>query len=484
MQTALRSKTVVARDRARRMVEAHPDRTGLAILAVVTAAAITGFSWVALEHWRNFETGAYDLGFFDQVIYNSSKGRIGETSFLRYNALGEHMDVLWLMYVPFYWMGASALVLTVSQALIAGVAAVPLYFAGRGFGATRRLALLFVAAYLLNPYMHRALDYDFHTVTLLPLPAFAALWAAATRRYWLAAVLALACLPFKEDAAFVTLTLAAVLWSVGGRRQAAVTAVLAVTWAAVILMVLMPELRHGVPSDIVDRYGYLYGSRDLAGLFKGALTDPWTLVQNVFAREVVGTFALFAVVSAPLAWARPRLFACVLPMAGISLLSDHHPQPELGLHYAASMIPIVFAASVAGSRALERRWPFEALACVALGTAAVGFLALSPFSPLNHGPAAPSAEHRAAVLDGLAVIPDGDEVSVSAQSGLFSRLSHRREIFEFPGNGEETDWVIVDANGYRSGPSNGPGFDRRIAQVRESYERVYDRDGVEVFRRR
>lgn len=483
-RTALRQTFAAALSRARRAAEAHPDRTALAILVAVSGAAMAGFTWIALEHWRNFETGAYDLGFFDQVIYNSSRGRIGATSFLPYNALGEHMDAIWLVFVPLYWMGASALVLTLSQALIASVAAVPLYFAGRGFGATRRLALVFVSAYLLNPYLHRALDYDFHTVSLMPLPVFGALWAAATRRFWIASALAVFLLPFKEDAVFVALGLAAVLWSMGGRRHAAAVAALAVAWAAFTVMVVMPELRHGVPSDIDERYGYLYGSHDVRGLLTGALTDPWTLIQNVFARRVLGTFALFAAVSAPLAWARPRLFACVLPLAAVSLLSDHQPQPALGLHYAVSMIPIVFAASLAGSRKLERRWPFEALACVALGAAAIGFLALSPFSPLSDGPAAPSAEHRQAVLEGLAIIPRDEEVSVSAQSGLFSRLSHRRQIFEFPGRGEETDWVIVDANGYRGGSSSGPGFELRLAEVRASYDRVYGRDGVEVFSRR
>ncbi len=73
---------------------------------------------------------------------------------------------------------------------------------------------------------------------------------------------------------------------------------------------------------------------------------------------------------------------------------------------------------------------------------------------------------------------------MSAQSGLFSRLSHRRQIFEFPGRGEETAWVIVDANGYRGGSSSGPGFELRLAEVRASYDRVYGRDGVEVFSRR
>ena len=82
-----------------------------------------------------------------------------------------------------------------------------------------------------------------------------------------------------------------------------------------------------------------------------------------------------------------------------------------------------------------------------------------------------------------AMIPTDDGVSVTAQTGLFTRLSHRRVICELPSNGGDTDWVIVDARGQVSGSSSGPGFEAGLAHVRAIYVRVYERDGVEVFHR-
>jgi hypothetical protein len=99
------------------------------------------------------------------------------------------------------------------------------------------------------------------------------------------------------------------------------------------------------------------------------------------------------------------------------------------------------------------------------------------------GPAGapPTAEHRAAVLAGLALVPAG--ASVSAQSELVPRLSQRERAWEFPQSWRRADWVVVDAYGQRSTQSLDAGFDAALATVRATYARVYARDGVEVFRR-
>jgi hypothetical protein len=113
--------------------------------------------------------------------------------------------------------------------------------------------------------------------------------------------------------------------------------------------------------------------------------------------------------------------------------------------------------------------------------ALIGFTVLSPLSPLrNHVEPLPSSVHRAAVHEALALVPT--EVSVSAQSGLAARLSQRREIYEFPRAGLEAEWVIVDEHGPRSSQSVDAGFHQTLDAVRQQYERVFTRDGVEVFR--
>ncbi|HRC62740.1 MAG TPA: hypothetical protein PLX85_05895, partial [Dehalococcoidia bacterium] len=71
----------------------------------------------------------------------------------------------------------------------------------------------------------------------------------------------------------------------------------------------------------------------------------------------------------------------------------------------------------------------------------------------------------------------------AAQSGLAPRLSQRETVYEFPGEWASTSWVVVDAYGFRSSQSIGAGFDAALARVRAEWTRVYERDGVEVYRR-
>ena len=91
------------------------------------------------------------------------------------------------------------------------------------------------------------------------------------------------------------------------------------------------------------------------------------------------------------------------------------------------------------------------------------------------------AEHRAAVLDALALIPR--DAPVSGQSGLLPRLTQREPAWEFPLNWSDADWVIVDRYGQISLPSIRDGSDAELARVRAAYALVFARDGVEVFHR-
>lgn len=78
------------------------------------------------------------------------------------------------------------------------------------------------------------------------------------------------------------------------------------------------------------------------------------------------------------------------------------------------------------------------------------------------------------------MIPDG--VAVSAQSGLLPRLSQREEVYEFPREWDNAEWVIADQRGFRSTQSIDSGYDRALEEVRTTYRLMYERDGVMVFR--
>ena len=446
-----------------------------------TSFAIACFISVAVARWQNNQVSAFDLAFFDQIIWNTAHGRPFEASFIPYNFLGQHAEPILLAFVPFYWLGAGPLFLTVTQNIAAGAAAIPLFAATRRCGLAIPVASAAVIAYLLNGYLHRGLEFDFHPEVMVALPAFSAAWAIAAGRRKTAVALALSTLLFKEDTVFITLALAALMASSNFRREALVTATLAIVYVVLVVLVVMPLARDGQPSDLLQRYGYLVGASDDAGLVKGLLREPWVLPQHLFAAGSLRIIVGFVFMTAPLALLNPRIAAFVVPALMVSVLSSHAPQHALELHYAASLIPILFLAAISAPSGILRASPWP-LATAFAAPAIVGFLLISPFGPSHSSATPPTAEHRSAVLAAVSLIPDG--ARVSAQSNLLARLSHRQAAYEFPLNAETSDWVVVDRYGHRSSQSIDAGFDAELAHLRTEWDVVFERDGVEVLRPR
>ena len=455
-----------------------------ALVVVLTSAAFaTAFVTNGLSRWENYQTNAFDLAFFDQIIWNTSRGDWFQTTFVGYNFAGQHLEPILLLFVPAYWLGAGPPLLLATQAVVAGLAAIPLYAAARRFGLPIALSAGVAISYLLNPYLHRALDFDFHPEAMVALPVFAAAWAVAAQRYRLAAALALSTMLFKEDAAFVALALAALLWFEGARREAIVTGAIAVSYALIAVLIVMPLVRDGAASDLVGRYGYLVDAGRQSQFLPRLLVRPWTIPQQLFAPAQLWTMALFSGASAPLAVLRPRLLVFLLPGLAIALLASHPPQRSLEFHYSAELVPLVIVFGLLGARKAMNRVPPPAVLGAILLPVAVGFLALSPFSPTGARSQNPSPAHLAALNEGLALVPNDPAEEVSAQSSLLPRLSQRPNAWEFPQAASRADWVVVDRYTHRSGQSVAAGYDAALATVRATLERVYDRDGVEVFRR-
>jgi len=445
--------------------------------------ALAAFVRIAVLRWETFVTNAFDLAFFDQIVFNTSRGRLFDNSFVPYNFAGQHLEPVLLAYVPAYWLGAGPLFLTVSQAVVAALAAVPLYFFARRLTGQAAIGAAAVVAYLANPYLLRAVAFDFHPEVMVAFPVFLAAWAVVERRHRTAVVASLATLLFKEDAAFLAVFLGGFMWMRGMRSGAGLTAGVAVTYALLAVFVVMPLVRGGEGSDLVDRYGYLlpgHGGNG-SGLVGGLFLLPWRAAEVILHPDQMVTAVLFLGTSAAIAVVRPVGLAWLAPGLALALLSQHPPQRQLELHYAAEMVPMALVITVLAVERIRTRIPSQWLALAVAAPPLAAMIVLNPFG--SSVGKAPSAEHRAAVLAGFALVPSDEHVSVSAQSGLLPRLSRREEAYEFPGHAESADWVMVDQYGFRSSQSLAAGYDAMLEEVRATAELVYSENGVEVFRR-
>ncbi|MFN0096535.1 MAG: DUF2079 domain-containing protein [Dehalococcoidia bacterium] len=445
---------------------------GLTLLAAWWSAA---HAWA---RWVNYETSAFDLAFFDQIIWNVSQGNGWDSTFIDYSFLGQHAEPVLLLFVPAYWMGAGPPLLMLTQNLVAAAAAVPLFGAARRAGLAPAAALAAAAGYLMNPYLHRGADFDFHPEVMVGLPVFASAWAAFAGRPRLAAGLALATLALKEDAAFAAMFLGVLLWTRGYRAGGAWTAGLAAAYLVVVVGLVMPWARDGADSDLVARFGHIAGGTTDGGVVRAILLHPWEVPRAFITEGGWWSVLLCAAVTSVCAFRRPVLVVAALPVLVLAALSGHTPQAELEFHYAANGLPLLIVAGIVGAAAMGRwRWVAPV---VLVAPAVAGFLAFSPLRPwLGDDPR--SAEDRAALAAALDVVPA--DARVAAQSNVLARLTHRRKAYEFPDSVARAEWFVFDDGGHRSSQSLAGGFAAERARLEPLTERVFAKAGVEVRRR-
>ena len=455
---------------------------------VAAASACLLFSRFALERHARFESDAYDLGFFDQIIWNTSHGRWFQTSFTPYNFLGQHFQPVLLIFALAYRLGGGIELLLITQTLFVAAAALPLFYAVRRATASGAAGLAVSLAFLFSTQLHHALDFDFHPELMGFFFVFLALYYLVARRPVACVVSLLPLLLLKEDMPLLLGAFAVLLLARGFRREGLALFTIAAAYAAAVVLVLMPWIR-GSSGDLTERYGYL-----VAG------SDVWSLAPHIISRAVGQLWR------APLA-AGLRLIASTgfagllspiallvaIPAFLLAALSDHPQQSRLELHYVMAPLALAWVAATLGLERIaggkvprvaltpqRRRTASGVAAAIVLVSSVTTFALWSPYSP-RAARYAPGAAHRDAITQALALVPR--EASVSAQHTLLPHLSRRQDIFEFP-DLHGAGYVIVDPSLPVTRQTIDAGYADAIAALRSrGYDLLFDRDGVRVYRR-
>ena len=394
-----------------------------------------------------------------------------------------------LLFAAAYRLGAGPESLLATQAGMVGAAALPLFYATRRLTGSPVAALGLALAFLLNPSLHRAIDFDLHP-ELLGFPfVFGASYFLAARRPVISVLAIAPILLLKEDMAVVAAVFGALVWARGGRREGAALFGLSMLWGLAAFFIVMPMLRGGA-GDLNGRFHYLTEDTTLATVLP---VVAWRGLSQL-AGETVPAAASLLAETGGLALLHPAV-ALAVPSAALNGLADHPQQSRLDLQYVMAPLAMAFVSAalalgdIAHGREIVRRMlPRRAasaappvLAAIALAAATAAFLASSPFSP-GAARYAPGGAHREIVASALKLIP-GD-ANVSAQNTLVPHLSQRREIFEFPDVREGTEYVIVDATLPITGQSRDAGYDGVLAKLGDwGFREIFDRDGVRVFAR-
>ena len=430
----------------------HRSRIALGFIFLLIFLYLTTFTAFSLRRHDAFLTTAFDLGIYDQAIWNSLHGRIlRSTNEEGFDILlADHVQPILLLISPLYLIYSSPRTLLLLQTVVISLGALPLFGLARKRLGGSLLPLLLSAAYLLFPALESSNTFDFHPVALVPTLILTAFYflERGNRGIFLAfALLAMAC---KED---ISLPLFLVgLYLVFIRRQrrtGLLLTLLAALWFYIAWFVIIGHFSpQGVSIYYAERYSYL--GRNLPEMVKTALTHPQIVAQNLFTRD---RLAYVRGLLAPLGFTSllsPEVLLLSSPSLAINLLSQSWLMHREGLflHYSSAIVPFLTLSSLYGlewaGRWLKGRWPQMAtgLLCGLVLLSSLIYHRYYGLSPLAEGfiwP--PVGEHQRAAEEMAGLIPP--EATVSASPYLNPHVSQRETIYVFP-NIHEARYIFID----------------------------------------
>ena len=221
------------------------------VIWMAGAAAAIFFLCSSLRH-ALFQSTAWDLGIFDQVIYLISQGKPPISSFLGFHIMGDHASWIFYILALFYKIYPDVHWLLAVQAVALAAGALPVWSLANLAGLNHQKSATMAAVYLLYPVVFNINLFDFHP-EVIALPAI--LWAILAARlsqpwrFCVAVILILGC------KGVLALTVVAMgLWlllfereSLSGRKKSA-------EWRSPFLLLLRHSLVFDCDSSNYSRF--------------------------------------------------------------------------------------------------------------------------------------------------------------------------------------------------------------------------------------
>jgi uncharacterized membrane protein len=422
-------------------------QVGALVLAALFTATTTAITWA--EH-ETYNSTSLDMAAYTQLLWNTAHGRPFETSLLLQNRLhiAEHLALLLLPLAPLYALLPDVKLLLMLQQAALAASGLPLYWLTK-----RRLgpywAILVLGCYYAMPTLAEVALDAFYPIAFAALPVAAALAFALYGCPRTACLLLLLAMLFEEEAALVAVGLATYLliFQKPARPIGAVLLGTAVIWLGLAQLVVMPFFSHPRSDASETR---------VEGHFSQLLTNPagWlasvatTRLEPDLLRRLGSSptrdgpppcpqpgqcsalrWWLYPVAGLPLI--SPQVFSIAAPPAAALLLADR--PGRFRRHWAAPMLPVIWAAAILGLEKLPKSRSFRLASGAALiGCSLVMYRLDSPLplgAQFEAGDVVPSASGGDLRRLG-ACIPG--EASVAASRRGLAHLAARDAVYVFP----------------------------------------------------
>ncbi len=488
---------------------------------LIAAGVVVAYTVISVFRYLRNDPTSWDLGIFTEYVkqYANLKAPIVDIRAPGFDLLGDHFHPIVALIAPFFRLFPSPVTLLVAQALLAGVAVLPVSQVGRellGNATGRSIA----GAFGLSWGLQQMANYDFHEIAFaVPLLAFSL--SAMVRGRTRAAVLwALPLVFVKEDQGFTVLAIGLIL-AFGYRRYGPglLLQCWGLFWSLLAIMVIIP---HFNPQHTYHYWTEAGAFNPVGGHF--SVSAMWSTLSDG-ASTKLPTLAMILLPTAFIALRSPLVLAAV-PSLALRAINTNPSYWGTSWHYNATVMPIVFIAAIDGIARIRARRHIPAslgadltaptlvapsaagqtrhrviaglmTAAERYGAAAMVAICAAlafqfPLSSLWAPATYTLGPHVAAENRAMAQVPDG--ASVATDLDLLAPLAARTDTY-WVGNGllnpatryvvfdtQSTDCTAWEATCLSAQPGPVLSLVERLEHgVR--YRQIYESNGVFVFRR-
>lgn len=425
----------------------HVLAWGLVLLYIIT------FTWLAIQRHASFNSSGFDLGIYDQVVWNTLHGRLFfyTTTGQPLLHLSNHADPILLLVAPFYLIHSGPETLLFLQAAAIGLAGLPVFWLARQKLESDLAGISLLLAYLLFPTLEVVTLWDFHPPALAVAFLMYAFYFLVKRRaggFLVFALLAMAC---KEHIPLVVASMGVyALIRYRDWRLGVPTILLATGYFLAVMYWIIPTF------SVTGNHLFLGYYSDLGDspleIIATTLTRPDLVLMDLgqparlrYLQDLLTPFAylpLFGLV----------VLLIGLPALAINLLSANPAMYDpSGGQYGADVAPWLAWGTVYGAFYLRqglmrlepgaRPWLTHAISLSLLASSIVWHL-LYGFSPLAlEAPRWLITDHDRLAQRFIAQIPP--DAPISAQGKLYPHLSNRSVAYQFP-DVREAEYIFLD----------------------------------------
>jgi len=414
---------------------------------------IAVFSALSVARHEAFETLAFDLGNYDQAVWNTIHGRL--LHFTNVEGLtirlAQHVEPILLPVSLFYLLYESPKTLLVLQTVVVALGAWPVYLLAREKMQSEFGGVVFALAYLLFPALESANLFDFHAVTLAPAFLLCAFYFLEKRMHLWSFIFAILAMSCKEDIPLLVAMMGGYAFLLRRERKFGVLmGSVALVWFYIAFYVIIPHANPGGKSQYLVYYAH-WGDNPMEMALAVVKPSFWNIILT--RDNLVYLYKLFL----PLAFLplfNLPIFLIALPSLAINLLSTAQLMGRLEMfHYAVPIVPFATLSAIGGAGFLIQRFGKrvpkgpDSLSYLLSGLVLVcslGYHYYWGFSPLSvHFRWPVATEHHRLAQELIDRIPP--TASVSAQLNLNPRVSHREKLYIFP-NVNDAEYIFLDVD--------------------------------------